>query len=103
MTRYELPKSLSRDGVTITDDTFVIHQRTMGKGDITIPIHAISSTEVKNYGQEFLFKPPFFRFTKMITIREGSKKHVVRRIRADDMEDLVDALNKAMSPGGDTE
>jgi hypothetical protein len=88
---FHLAPTLSRDGLTVDGGQIVIHQRTAGKGDISI--RASDVTEVRpSHSQGDL---PFLQGS--INLRVGGKKYVLRRLPKKERDTAVGALREAIA------
>jgi hypothetical protein len=91
MPKFHLAPTLSHDGLTIDDGQIVIHQRTLGKGDISIRPSDV--TEVRaSHSQGDL---PFLQGS--INLRVGGKKYVLRRLPKKDRDAAMIALQEAIA------
>ena len=86
--RFTLDSTLRRDGLTIDESTVTIHQRTMGKGDITIPAKEITHVSTHMPGLTL----PLMRAVGTLELRVGSKKYALRRFPVEELKEAEAAL-----------
>jgi hypothetical protein len=86
--RFTLASTLRRDGLTIDDSTVTIHQRTMGKGDITIPAKEV--THVSTHRPALTL--PLLEAVGTLELRVGSKKYALRRLPLTELEQAETVL-----------
>ncbi len=83
---FSLESRLGHDGVDVYPDKIIIRQRM--KGDLFVPIAQL--TEVRIAGQSFAWW-----HAHRVHLRVGSKKYVIRHLRREEAEDIVDAIEGA--------
>lgn len=86
--RFTLASTLRRDGLTIDESTVTIHQRTMGKGDVTIPAQEITHVSTHMPGLTL----PLMQAVGTLELRVGSKKYALRRLPVDELKEAEAAL-----------
>jgi len=91
MIKFHLKPSLFHDGLTIEDGQVIIHQRTLGQGDIIIPLRDV--TEVR--GTQGIGGPLVIQGS--LHLRVGSKKYALRHLPKKQRDAALRALQEAIA------
>jgi len=73
----QINSGLGHDGLTINEGVMTIHQRTLGKGDVSFRTADITAIEVKT---PFSITPR----GASLNLRVGTKKYVIRHLTKDE-------------------